>query len=187
MTKWIRKHCLYYHVVTEKLDTDRHVHAALVLNKEMTKSNIITYWSRLFPNLTSEERRYCTEIKIWYNYDWLDQYLNKDDDTRVVQSSLPEAGFLNSYFPDKPTPERKSRCSPYYVKLEKLWFENITPGTHVNTVNVRNFLFDMMYSKRLIDVIRDDKGIVQVARHLTRFLNKSTTSTIELPPFEKEE
>jgi hypothetical protein len=44
-----------------------------------------------------------------------------------------------------------------------------------------------MYSLRILPVIKDDKTIIQTARHLTRWLTKKEHSTIELPPFEKEE
>jgi len=54
-------------------------------------------------------------------------------------------------------------------------------------LTARDFLFNMMYNERCINVIRDDKAIVQTARHLVRWLNKATHSTIELAPFEKEE
>ena len=74
-----------------------------------------------------------------------------------------------------------------YWELEKLWYEHSRPGIEVNTENVRHFLFSMMYNKRLINIIKDDKTIIQTARHLTRWINKVDYSTIELAPFEKEE
>jgi len=45
----------------------------------------------------------------------------------------------------------------------------------------------MMYAERVLPVMRDDKTIVQTARHLVRWLNKTSYSSIELAPFEKEE
>lgn len=189
IVNWIKSRCLYYLIVTEKLDSARHVHAGIVLKKEVTRSNLCMSLSRLLnDSLDHEERRvFLSGIKIMYNDDWINNYLNKDDDTVIIESSLPEAGFLESYYPVQETTTRKPRCSAYYVNLERLWYENKIPGTEVNTLVVRDFLFELMYNKRVIDIIRDDKGIVQVARHLVRFLKKATESTIELAPFEKEE
>lgn len=190
LAKWITQRSVYYHIVTEKKDGARHIHAALVLRKEMARSNLQTLLGRLFV-LDPAERRHAWCLKVWYNGDWLQQYLDKNDDTVVVSSCLPESRRLDSYFPpvpssDKPV-DKKTRCSVYYRKLESLWNEYQPPHMEVNTVTVRNFLFKMMYAERVIDIIRDDKGVIQVARHLTRWLKKLDESTIELPPYEKEE
>lgn len=186
--KWVRKQSIHYHVVTEKQDDKRHIHAAVVLNRPLTRSNVSTALSRLYPSLDSSEKRHAWCLKVWYNNDWLSEYLDKDDDTVVVCSCLPEIGHLESFYPPKEdVSTRTARCSVYYHRLESLWYEHQATEVAVNTVNVRHFLFRMMYSLRVIDVIRDDKGIIQVARHLTRFLNKTEESTIELAPFETEE
>lgn len=190
MMKWVRKACLYYHVVTEKTGSDRHIHAALFLRSPASRSNVVTHVTRMFDDLSTEEKRVLRNgIKIMYNGDFIKNYLDKEDDTVVVSSSLPEAACMDSYFPPKPPAKVSSikKCSLYYHELEKLWYMYNTPATEVNTQTTRNFLFRVMYKERVISVIRDDKQIIQVSRHLTRWLNKSDFSTIELPPFEKEE
>lgn len=188
---FIRRTCEYYHVVTEKEGSQRHIHAGIVLKKESTKGDLTTRILRLFNDLSVEERSVLRKgVKIMYNMDFITKYLDKDDDTVVLASNLPEAGSMESYFPDKPlTPQegKERKCSVYYHELERMWYENRAPHHEVNTVTTRDFLFEMMYAKRCLPVIRDDKQIIQVSRHLTRWLNKVTTSTIELPVFEKEE
>lgn len=189
--KWIRKACDYYHVVTEKTMAQRHVHAGVFMNRECTRSNIVTRMMQLFPDLSPNEKSvFRNGIKIMYNSDFIGKYLNKDDETVIIGSSLPEAGHMESYFPPKPdlpSVAKAKKCSLYYHELERLWMEHTTPGLEVNTLTVRDFLFNVMYNLRVLPVIRDDKSIIQTARHLVRWLKKSTQSTIELPPFEKEE
>lgn len=188
--KWVRKACVYYHVVTEKTMADRHVHAGLFLETESTRSNVVTQVMRMFTDLSTEEKRVLRNgIKIMYNADFIGKYLDKDDDTEVIASCLPEQGHMESFFPPKPEPKVSGakKCSLYYHELESLWYKYNTPDTEVNTVTARDFLFKVMYAERVLAVIRDDKQIIQVARHLVRWLNKADSSTIELPVFEKEE
>jgi len=193
VTEWIRKRSQYYHVITEKTGSAKHIHAALYLRLEITKSNMNTLLCRLGKKigLDNEEITVMRQgLKILYSNDFVTTYLNKDDDTVVIATSLPEKQLLESWYPPKPLPLNKKkvqRHSKYYWDLEALWFTHKRPIEECNTQNVRNFLFNMMYAKRLIPVIRDDKSIVQTARHLTRFINKKDESTIELAPFENEE
>lgn len=189
LTAWISKRCVYYHIVTEKTGSARHLHAGLFLRTPITRSNIGVLLSRLFADLPSNEKRvWLNGIKIMYNEDFIDKYLDKDDDTVVIASCLPEKGHLESYFPSKPLPvERTRKCSAYYHELETLYYKFVEPHTDVNTMNVRNFLFKMMYSERCIPVIKDDKTIIQTARHLVRWINKAEYSTVVMPPFEQEE
>lgn len=188
--KWVRKACEYYHVVTEKTDHERHVHAGLFLKSSASRSNVVTQMTRMFDGLSSEEKRVLRNgIKIMYNGDFIKNYLDKDDGTVVVASSLPEVACMEAYFPPKPQPKvsQAKKCSHYYHELETLWYTYNGPTVEVNSLTCRDFLFRMMYSDRVLAVIRDDKQIIQVSRHLTRWLNKADSSSIVLPPFEKEE
>lgn len=189
--KWVRKKCLYYHVITEKEGSSRHIHAALFLTNPTPRNSMCTMLKNLFKDFTPSEKQVMLKgIKVMYNMDWIQNYLDKDDDTEVIGSSLPEAGHIESYFPEKPsepTAKRRKICSAYYHELEKLWYEHVSPDCEKNTPNARAFLSKMMYKERCINVIRDDKAIHQTARHLVRFLGKIDDDVWELPPFEKEE
>lgn len=189
--KWVRKHGEYYHVITEKTGSSRHIHAAVFLKKEKTQGNVCVMLCGLYQDLTPEEKTVLRRgVKVLYNYDWISNYLDKDDDTVVIASNLPEKSRLESYFPEKPDDpivNRARKCSAYYHELEDLWRKRQPVAVEINTITARDFLFRMMYSERCINVIRDDKTIIQTARHLVRWLNKSEVSTIELPVFEKEE
>jgi len=191
--KWIKKRCEFYHIVTEKTGSDRHIHAALYLKTDVTKSNLTTVWIRELKKLgldSSELTVARKGVKILYSNDFVDNYLDKDDDTVVIESNLPEKSTLLQYYPPKPvsaTVAKARKCSAYYHELEALWHQHKRPLLEINTENARHFLFNMMYNERCINVIRDDKTIIQTARHLTRWLNKADSSTIELAPFEQEE
>lgn len=190
--KYCKKTCEYYHIITEKTMASRHIHAGLILKSPSKRSNVVTQMMRMYPMLsTSEKSVFRQGIKIMYNEDFIRNYCNKeDDDTVVIESHLPEAGHLESYFPPKPVPTdtaAKKKCSLYYHELERLWFQYMPVGTELNTMNSRKFLAKMMYSKNEIPVIRDDKQILQTARHLVRWLAKVEDDVWELPPFEREE
>lgn len=191
--EWIRKRCTYYHIVTEKTGSARHLHAGCYLKTPVLRSNMALVLVRLGKSLELQDDELSvlrSGLKIMYNGDFCAAYLDKDDDTEVVASNLPEVRHLESFYPPKPQEaetKKAARHSAQYWELEKLWYEHMRPIDEVNTQNARNFLFSMMYEKRLIGVLRDDKAIIQVARHLVRWINKTAYSTIELPPFEKEE
>jgi len=188
ISKWVRKNAEYYHLVTEKTGSRRHVHCGVVLKESRTRSNVLQRILNLFKELTATEKSVLRNgLKIMYNWDFVNHYLDKDDETVVIESHLPESGHIESFFPPKPVEKVSKKCSLYYHELETLWFKHVSPGTEVHTKNARDFLFKMMYSERCIPVIRDDKQIIQTARHLVRWLNKTEESTIELPVFEKEE
>jgi len=188
---WCRKTCKYYRIITEKLNHERHIHAALFLTSPQVHSNVSLTLVRLFKRLDSTEQRvFRTGIKPMYNIDWADKYLDKDDDTVLVADNLPEAFHLEAYFPvtygataGRPT----SSPNKYYVHLRTLWYEHNTDQREVNTVNVRHFLFKMMYGLDLIKILRDDKTIIQTAKHLVRFIKQADECTFDLPQFEVEE
>ena len=172
-SKWVRKQCVYYHVVTEMTMASRHVHAGLILKTTKSRSNLCTDLIRLYPDLTSTEKSvFRTGIKIMYNEDWIRKYLAKDVDGETVElmSNVPEVGHMESYFPPKPPPKGVRRCSIYYHELEAFWYQYEVPEREINTRNARSFLARMMYKERCIPVMRDDKTIIQTAKHLCRWL-----------------
>lgn len=191
ITKWIRKVSVYYHVITEKTGSERHVHAGFILKEARPRSNVLQRLMQLFKDLSASEKSvFRSGLRIMYNWDFIDSYLSKDDDTVVIASCLPEERHIEGYFPPKAdvsSASKKRKCSLYYHELEELWFQYNTPGCSVDTPSCRDFLFRMMYAERCLPVIRDDRQIIQVARHLCRWLNHSTHSTIVIPPFEQEE
>lgn len=186
--KYVRRTCTYYHVVTEKSNEERHLHAGLFLTAAKLKANVITDLKRLDPTLDDEEKRNINRgVRIQYNLDFIQNYLDKDDDTVVIGSNLPEKGRLESYWP--PMEEQRlamaqKATDKYYANLEALWYQHTPPNQPVTKENCVMFLGDMMFNERKIRVMRDDKHIKNVAVMLTRYLTKETRLTVEWAPWE---
>jgi len=190
LSKWIVKNSKYYRLITEKSGSERHAHVGFILKEPKTRSNVLQRVLQLFTELSTTERQVLRKgLKIMYNTDFVTKYLDKDDETVVIVDNLPEVSRLDSFFPPKPAPKSNSvkKCSLYYHELESLWNLHVPVGTDVNTKTCRNFLFNVMYNLRVLPIIRDDRAIIQTARHLTRWLKRTEDSTIQIPPFESEE
>lgn len=188
---WCQKHAKYFAIVTEMEGTDRHIHAGIWLPEPKLRSNLSTMLLRLFPDFSDSEKKVLQSgIKIMYNMDFVQKYMTKDEDVVEVESRLPETGgpgYLESYFPPLPSKKIRTSVDPFYRNLESLWYEHVPKDFHITPSNCRNFLFDMVYAKRLIKVIRDDKQIFQISKHLSRYLTKATISTLQLAPFDVDE
>lgn len=197
---YVTRKSIYYHVVTEGTMADRHIHAGVVFHKAAERRNVINEILRLYPELDAKERTVLRAgIKIMYNNDWINKYTEKNgadvegsDGTREeIISCLPESRHLDAYFPPKPEAKsseaKRKEHNKRYQQLEKLWFQYQTPGTEVNTPNCRAFLARMMYKENEINIPSQDKEIIQMARHLTRWLCNVQHDVWELAPFEKEE
>lgn len=179
ITDYLRKRCKYYKVITEKDHDERHVHAVGYFTEPCLCKNVVRAVLNLFPDLLPEERMVLRQgIKVSKSIQWL-AYMEKGDSTVVIANTLPEVSHLEAYYPDRESTPKERKNLSYYGRLEKLWYSHVSPGKVPNPENCRHFLFNMMYNERLIDVIRDDKTIIQTSRHLARFINKVTESCIE--------
>ncbi len=186
---WVNKHCQYFHVVTEKLGVERHIHAGLFLKKKKARSNMLMTLTRLYPDLSFEEKRVFQQgVKSMYNFDWISNYLAKGDDTAVIGTNLPEAGHLEDYFSEVPLPAKKgpATADPYYSQLERLWYLHSRPGVCINPPNIRDFLMDLMNNKRIIRVVADNRKIFQISIALSRYMNKETSFKPEPEPFHQD-
>lgn len=191
LVRFIKKHCEYYYVITEKLSDERHIHAALFLKCSKTRSNVCTYVTRLYKHFDSEERNVLQKgVKILYSNSFLTEYMNKDDDTVVIERNLPELNVLDAYYPPKPiSTDAKRRLNLHATmeQYESLWRTHVSSLTEVNTKTVRDFLFDMQYNERLIGLM-DDKKLIQHSRWFTRWFHRAQACPDSfLPPFESEE
>jgi len=187
--KWVKKHCAYYYVITEKQEEERHIHAGLFLKKATSKSNLGLTIQRLFKDLSFEEHRVLRDgVKVMYNYDFIGKYMEKDDDTVVIERHLPEESTLDEYFSEIPPKSKKGPVAtdPFYANLERLWYAHKRPIEETNPNNLRHFLMDMMNNKRLIRVIADNRKIFQISCALARYINKETSFNVEPEPFHQD-
>lgn len=188
LCKFVRKQCDYYYIISEKLDDERHLHCGIFLKKAVKRADFTTVIKRVFKAFDDEEKRVLNQgVKIMYNYDFIQNYLDKDDDTEVILKNLPEESHLESYWPPSKEQEKakaKAAVDKYYANLEYLWFQHQPVAHEVNYHECAKFLSDLMYNKRLIRVMRDDKAIAQCAKHLSRYIRKDSTYVPELAPWE---
>lgn len=187
VTAWCNTRSKYCKVITEKEGSERHIHLFMVTQTPMQTATLRRSLLSLLKDDLSETERDVQRngVKTAFNPDWL-AYLDKGDSTKVLYSNLPEVAHLESYFPPKVDNTGKQKSLSFYEKLEKLWYEHGSPGCEISPPLMRDFLFNMMYNKRLIAVLRDDRTICQVSKHLARFINRAQYSHLEVPPFEKD-
>lgn len=179
LTDYVKKKGDYYKVITEKEGHERHIHAVVYMKEPALCRNVRRAILNLFPQLRPEEKMVLRQgVKVSKSIQWLD-YLDKGDSTVVIASNLPEESCIESYYPKRSETTHVPKKSAYYFQLEELWYEYRREMLVANPENCRHFLFNMMYNERKIDVIRDDKTIIQVSRHLARYINKCKESVIE--------
>lgn len=171
---WIMKTCEYYHIITEKTGTARHLHAALYLKKAVTRSNFINCLFAVKDfNLTPVEKKIQRAgVCIQYNHDWLNNYLYKQDNTEIISSTITadDLPMLEAFYPEKDDQRLKKtfKGSLWYVNMEKLWNESdfeIKDEEHV-----RAFVHNMMFVHRKIEVIDDARRLTGKIKSLTKFL-----------------
>lgn len=188
---FVKKHCKYYYIITEKQEDERHIHSALFFNIPKTRSNICTYLCRLFKDLDSQEKSILQKgVKILYSNSFLVEYMNKGDGNIVIERNLPELDILDNYYPPKPKTKENARRLNMHATMEeyeRLWRTHMSSLVEVNTSTVRDFLFDMQYNQRVIGLL-DDKKLIQHSRWFTRWFHRAEACPQSfLPPFESEE
>lgn len=186
--KYVRRTCKYYYVVTEKVEEARHIHAGLFLNSPKTKGAVVIDMKRIDPTLDDDEKRNINRgVRIQYNFDFIQNYLDKDDDTVLVSKNLPEVQRLDAYWPpreEQRLAQAKKAVDSYYANLEALWHIHAPVATDITKDSVADFLFNMMYSARKIRVMRDDRTIKSTVINLKRYLERATRNTLEWAPWE---
>ena len=195
VAKFVRFRSEYYVMVTEKTGHERHIHAGLFLKKPMRKNKLNEYLTNLicFKELGFDEKRVIRQgTKIMYNCDWVNEYLDKEDDTVIVMKNLPEEKHLEAYFPGEAEQQKAQRAArvnaakdAYFQMLEELWYQQMPPGTEICFNTTKDFLADNMYNKRTIKVLRDLRHISNTANHLVRYLKKATK--IACPDYDDKE
>lgn len=175
----LRKNCKGWKFITEKQDEERHAHIACYLNNPEDYSQWKRKWKSQLEKIWLERgdgTKFNVAYKhgVMYNQDWLEQYLEKGDDTVVISTMVPE-NHMEYYMDVKKNEEKKIRVADeYYSKLEKLWYEHQTSGDPTDPRSCANFLIELMCKKRIIRCVSDPRKRIQTARMLSMYLNKCT-------------
>jgi len=192
LSSWISKVCDWHLVISEKTENERHLHAALYLHANTTRSNL---HNRILSikgiELSGVEKSVFRKgTKIMYNHDWALNYLSKGDSTVILSENLPEQAefdeILGAYYPEKndDRSSKKFTGDLWYLHLEKLWEEHADdPSTRKTEEEyVKAFLHNCMFVWRQINVISDTRIFNQKAVALTKFLNKELREAEFEPP-----
>lgn len=173
----------YYNIVTEKKGQARHIHASMYFkDKKMRKSNINLEISRLRPLLGRYQFRSQWEsmksiwskackILIIYNDGW-ENYLQKDPDVTFIKAKMPEDmdELKKLWVAKNGIPKRQT--SPWFHKMERLWYEEYDEGDEIEWHTVGDFMYKHMYNTRIINVIKNDRDIRAAVTNLIRFLKR---------------
>lgn len=178
---WASKTCDYHVIVTEKLDKERHIHAALFLKACTTRSNLNNRILSIKDiNLDATEKKVLRQgTRIMYNDDFFDKYMDKEDDTQVISENLPDdREVLQAYYPEvgDKRASKEFKGSVWYLNCEKLWYEyEGYPFTvHLDYRHVSCFLHQLMFVDRKIEVIDDPRKLAAKTAALLKFIECTT-------------
>lgn len=185
------RYAKYYYVITEKSSDERHIHAALYMNKERTTSAFNQQLKRIF-QYSFQERgsiwKHAMSSHNMYNDDFYLKYLKEaneedgdkaDDDSVVIGNHVPPEEERWEYYQDT-EPRKATRTSgdPYFLKLEKLYYEynparDMTlPESQPTLQQLESFMCRMMYKERRLKVVTDSRKLRRLIKCLQQFIQK---------------
>lgn len=185
--------CSYYHIITEKLDDERHIHGAVILQEPQNVSYFNKRMKTFFKYITDEDRgiwKYAYKGKPWYNEDFYVKYLQKDDNTIVLYHKMCSEEDRLPLYIDIQIEDRSSKAAdPYFAKLERLWNEGPYEIVYDHTPNalgrisypsknatlrvIERFFAISMYDKRILRCVQDPRKLRRLCHTLYHYITKS--------------
>lgn len=159
----------YYQVVSEKSGVERHLHIQLWFDDKKKKGDVKRKFERILSKemfWDADHKRHAIKIKICYN-DWILNYceenelkLNGSDNSELLLDNIPAT--TEDYYPSEEEQEKimnKANAvdQKFYHWLE-LWNEYEFKIEQPKLIDIANFLGDMMFKSKKIQVIVDDKA-----------------------------
>ena len=191
LVRWIQK-ADYYCVVSELEGARRHIHAQLWYDKARNINDIKKSPLRICSQLVSpwgkNEQAKCVHMQYACS-DVFKSYLieneNKPDPPEVLAQRVPEV--TEGYYPTpeelKALKDKKAErlaMDNRYHKLETLFNrfcdENDQPKA-ATYLRCAEALAWMMYTARVICVLRDDRTMRQTAKNMSSYIRRSQTPT----------
>lgn len=192
--------CEYYHVITEKKDSERHIHGCVILKEPQNVSYFNKRMKTFFKYIEDEDRgiwKFAYKGKPWYNEDWYVKYLAKDDNTIILFDKMCSEELRSSLYIDIQVEDRSSRAAdPYFAKLERLWNEGPyeivydTTPTPLGDVKypsknatlrvIERFFAISMYDKRILRCVQDARKLRRLCHTLYHYITKSHTLPWEM-------
>ena len=171
--------CEYYHFITEKTGTARHMHAALFLTKEYE----VKYFNRdikkklLIPLLKAlddgSQLKHAYRGKSIYNADWVNHYCAKGDDTVHVGSYLPsDKAALQAYYRDT---VKKTFHDYVHFDFENAYKEKYPDRHEPSLEDIHRFLCYQMYDSRTRRVIQEPRKVKNLIYSLHSYMTHANT------------
>lgn len=193
----------YYHAVAEtkyNQPDSRHIHAQLFYTNEKSLYDIKKNYLRIF-------RKYCAgwdeltmnpkgkqagAIYMTYSYnDWYLHYTGENEDkendkSELLYNNVPaNYGIDNEeFYPSEEEQEafknKANAVDKKFYHWEELWNEYEDFTENPGLIDIANFLGDMMFKSRKIQVIVDDKARKQNCKCLLAYINKGKNAKLFL-------
>lgn len=196
---WMEKsdkiECAY--AITEKLAEERHLHAILFFNKDngRRKGDINKQLERIFQKRDVEDGELKVlrmGTRIVYNSDYLENYLDKDDNTVEVCDKMEnydpgidvegDGNFCCPYFPtqaEQDAVQKQSNAVDQYFHSLAVKYEGWL-GTRCNDMEMVKWWFGVaMFSDKTIKVITDTRKLNQIVVGLYRYTNSNELCLID--------
>ena len=171
--------------VCEGEGVSKHLHLQVFTSTPRHKGDVARAVERIFKRQeydSSELKVLRQGVRIAYNDDWIDNYLQKTDDVDVVISDVPENSI--DYYPTETEQEivraRKTAVDEYFFNMSQdltEWLERVYlcegGDYHPTLTLVKHFIGDMMYKERKYRVIQDPRKVSQVCHSLYHYFNKN--------------
>lgn len=159
--------------VTEKTGSERHLHAAMFLKKEVKKCQIVERMKVIQGEMDVDELRVLKSgVKVLYSDDWVKQYLDKQDSTVIVYDGLPDD--MGSYYPD---PESQAgaigRNGNTPIGLTTLFQKS---QRDVTLGNCLDFLRELWFVKRTQPPPRTETMQLEESKKLFLYLSLDVTN-----------
>jgi len=176
----------FYQCVSEKEDVERHLHIQLWYNEDKYKGDIKKKFERLCSKemwWDADHKRHCIKIKFCYN-DWIVNYCEENDIKLDASELLLDNIPANSedFYPSDEEQEKMlnkaTAVDQKYFGWEVLWHEYEHTKEHPTLIDIANFLGDMMFKSRKIQVIVDDKARRQNCKCLLAYIQKANNAKL---------
>jgi len=162
----------YGKAVAEKENMERHIHGQVFLDTASTTGNFRNKLQRCFPpDGVDWNRRVSYNVKIAYNDEYIEEYMEKDD-PEVLFEKVPSdtAGYYPTLLEQEFVQKRANAKDHQLNFLEDLWKKE-NENLPASIAEVCDFLSDQMFCARTIRTV-PIRNCYCLARRLYMYLIK---------------
>ncbi len=167
-------------LVSEKEGHERHLHGQVFFEKAKRKFDVNKQLNlicqRTVPDWNIEQQRVLHKgTKICYNDDWFLNYTNKECESELLYSDMPQGASMEYYPSQEEQMKAQSRTNAVDKVFHYLYelYEEDPPAKETDDPspeNVRYWLYDNMFIKKKLKVIEDKRKFNQRAQALYHYI-----------------